>query len=517
MLLGRVLMSSFKNKKVFVLNNRNSGNKPNVTGITIVAWLLCVFLFHLHSNVKCKLKIGVLIKKTWIMKWHFHQSLKLKVNCFDTLHRCHIGYTNEMKLTGKTTNLTEIILEKPILRPCLSDDKRGEMRRIKAKAMEIERRVAEKKRSPIIQCHQNTIGSITIEDGSIHSENNTDNDFDNDNLAASISEWDVSTILGDASDQENRTVACSEILETVDSNADDASDQCDNTFVDTPLPQSVIRSDSFIVDEPSKCFLKHLEDNGVTPNTSFTSLTDLSIKSEMSQKKFPTTQAAKRKTECKKITTPKLKKHPPKLFGIKKRHPTDNISNLPESIMRKSLSKTVNVAMKEKPMMKAIPSVYQTRRQLLSPSESTLAKTLHDQERSNQTMAIEDRNSEIIANIEEKYRTEIVLFLEKQKREQDAFLRKVMTEIKAKQDAFQRTLIMQLKAMIDGSVSKINRSNLLDIINNANAMSDLNGNVSVLDNSDDDGARIEVGRKIDHGHLFLLFLFNVQSFIFIDE
>lgn len=391
--------------------------------------------------------------------------------------------------------------------------------------MEIERRLAEKNRSSVIY---NT--SIIPEDRndfpeniqtfrgdiegySVHSENHTDHDVDNENFVTSISEWDISSIAG--TDHENGIVSrCSGTTETIDyqENVNDTAGQSDDTFVPPPSA-TMIRSDSFIVDEPSECFLKQLEDNGLIPSNS-TSLTDVSIKTELNETKIFVKPVEKRKPEVKKNSNSKLsvKKYPPKPFPFKKgRIPSDNISNLPDKLIRKCQNTNINVVdvrreRQEKAVSKQSISSNQTR-QPTSSVESSFTQTDINHEYCNDTGSIDERIADIVANVEEKFHNEIVFFLEKQKREQEAFLRKLLSQVKVKQDAFQCSLVMQIKALIGEGVSTFlnNHDNLSALHNSSNLMNDLNGNLSLLEIKDNDGRQTEVSLQSFQSTFFLGF------------
>lgn len=393
------------------------------------------------------------------------------------------------------TNLYEISIEKSILRPCLSESKREEIRRFKAKALEIERRLAEKNKTSCIthtdeqpDIEEMNLGDI--ENSSIHSENHTDNDVDN--FITSISEWDISSIPG--TDHDNGTVSvCSGVTETIDY-SENVNDSTAGQSNDTFVPSPIIRSDSFIVDEPSECFLKQLEDNGVVPTNS-TSHTDVSIKTESNQTKIFVKQMEKRKPDIKKMTNPKIKKYPPKPFVIKKgRITSDNISNLPDKLIRKCQTTNLSDVRKDRQdKFKPNTSINQTRKPM-SQVESSFTQTDIHQEYSNDTTYIDDRIAGIIADVEDKFHNEIMFFLDKQKREQDAFLRKLMSQVKVKQDAFQCNLILQIKAMISDGVSKFlnNQANLTGLHTTTNMLNDVNGNLSVLEIGVTDCNRNEV-------------------------
>lgn len=367
--------------------------------------------------------------------------------------------------------------------------------------MEIERRLASKNKNSTIfdNTNQTTIQResaeypeninkflVDLESCSVHSENHTDQDVDNDNFVTSISEWDVSSIRG--TDIDNGTVSlCSGATDMVDYqvNVNDTAGQSNDTFV--PLPSTIIRSDSFIVDQPSEFFLKQLEDNGVVPSNS-TSLTDVSTKTEINQTKVFVKSVDKRKPEIKKNASTKLKKYAPKPFPFKKgRIASDNISNLPEKLIRKCQSSNVSVVdirrerQDRSGSKQTIPN-NQTRKPA-SPVESSSTQTdiYHD------TSSVDERIAEIVSSIEEKFHNEIVFFLEKQKREQEAFLRKLLSQVKVKQDAFQSSLVMQIKAMIGdgGSTFLKNPDHLSDQHNNSNLLSDVNGNLSLQKFKDD--------------------------------
>lgn len=418
-----------------------------------------------------------------------------------------VGY---LCVTGAIT-IGLFSLEKPILRPCLSESQREEIQRFKAKALEIERRLAEKNKNSTISIrstsHTNIQADCTdfqenilgcIETCSVQSENQTDLDADNDNFVTSISEWDISSIRG--TDHEIGTVTlCSGATETVDyqESVNDTAGQSNDTFV--PL-STMIRSDSFIVDEPSECFLKQLEDNGVVPSNS-TSLTDVSTKTELNQTKIFVKPVEKRKPEVKKYSNPKLKKYPPKPFPFKKgRIPSDNISNLPEKLIRKcqnsNVSSVVDIRRERQEKASASKQTVSNNNQIRKPTasvESSFTQTdiIHEY---NDTGSVNMRIAEIVANVEEKFHNEIVFFLDKQKREQEAFLRKLMLQVKVKQDAFQCSLVMQIKALIGESVSTFfkNQDNLSGQQHNSNLMNDVNGNLSVQEIKDNNCRETEV-------------------------
>lgn len=409
-------------------------------------------------------------------------------------------------------HLHNISVEKPILRPCLSDSKREEIQRFKAKALEIERRLAEKNRNSIADStyhtnvqdlldhtdFQESVGAETllgdIENSSVRSENQTD--LDVDNFVTSISEWDISSIPG--TDHENgRASLCSGATETIDyqENVDDTAGQ--STIPSTVVPSTMIRSNSFIVDEPSECFLKALEDNGLVPSNS-TSLTDVSSKNELNQTKIFVKPVDKRKPEVKKNFNSKLKKYPPKPFPFKKgRVPSDNISNLPEKLIRKCQNSNVNVVdvrkeKQEKSASKQTMPMNQNRK-TVSSVESSFTQTEIHQDYRNETSSIDERIAEIVSNVEAKFHNEIVFFLEKQKREQEAFLRKLMAQVKVKQDAFQCALVMQIKALIGGGVTAFpnNHDNLSALHINSNLTNDVNGNLSLLETMANDAVSFE--------------------------
>lgn len=400
-------------------------------------------------------------------------------------------------------NFCDIFIEKPILRPCLSDSKREEIQRFKVKALEIEQRLAEKNRNLIVDNtnHTNVQEQHTdfqdslqtllgdIENSSVHSENHTD--FDVDNFVTSISEWDVSSIPG--TDHENGRVSlCSGATEPTgyqENVNDTAAGQSNDTFV----PSTMIRSDSFIVDEPSECFLKQLEDNGLVPSNS-TSHTDVSTKNEPNQTKIFVKPVDKRKPEIKKNFNSKIKKYPQKPFPFKKgRIPSDNISNLPDKLIRKCQTNNVNVVdvrreRLDKSGSKQTMPINQTRKSM-SSMESSFTQTEIDQDCCNDISSVDERIAEIVSNVEAKFHNEIVFFLDKQKREQEAFLRKLMAQVKVKQDAFQCSLVMQIKALLGGGVTAFlnNQDNLSALPNASNLTNDVNGNLSLLKTKANDG------------------------------
>lgn len=461
--------------------------------------------------------------------------------------------------------------EKPILRPCLSEAKREELKRFKAKAVEIERRLSERNissvrgtASPIKGDHVPNLSQLHRKyvDDVEGCSGQSDVDADHENFLTSISEWDISSIppfdlesvhlnnvstffllisfdtLPDPLDPIKQHLATSDLpsemlgstvaisqppaicrshvtphqsrniilpqvgdcFDLMDNgaislrsgatemndypvNVNDeggaAGQSIEDTFVPSP-PSTLIRSDSFIVDEPSECFLKQLEYSGVV----VPSLTASSSKTEISQTNVCVNATEKRKPEAKKNMNSKLKKYPAKTFPFKKnRIPSGNISNLPEKLIRKCQNNSVNVAGQQKGTPKQQASVMGNQSRKPSASmESTLTQTDHNYECCNDASSIDERVAEIIASIEEKFHNEIALFLEKQKREQDAFLRKLMSQVKVKQEAFQCNLVMQLKALIGEGVSTLlkNQDNLA-VLNRttSNVLNDVNGNLSL--------------------------------------
>ncbi len=366
--------------------------------------------------------------------------------------------------------------------------------------MEIERRLAEKhKNFDVDQSIQSNIQDDRTDDQNSNqkfvddlescsgqSENHTDVDIEN--FVTSISEWDISSIPGFDHDIGAASV-CSAATETIDylENGNVTAGQLDeNKFV--PTPATLIRSDSFIVDEPSECFLKQLEFSGVlVPSMSNTSVTDTSTRTELNQTKIFVKPMEKRKPDAKKSCNPKVKKYPPKPFPFKKgRLPSDNISNLPEKLIRKCQSNTVSVVdIRRERQQKGATSIIASNQSQRKPVESSFTQTDIKHDSCNDT---DERIAEIVANIEGKFHNEIVQFLEKQKREQDAFLRKLMSQVKLKQDAFQCNLVMQIKTLIGDGVSALlrNHDNLPGLNNTSNLMNDVNGNLSVLDVMDND-------------------------------
>lgn len=388
------------------------------------------------------------------------------------------------------------------MRPCLSDSKRLEIQQYKVKALEIERRLAETNRHPPYttseedrrDCEENSRKFLgEVDSGSVHSDNHTDHDVDNENFVTSISEWDISSIPGTDHEYCGLASLCSGATVTIDyqENVNDTAGQSNDTFVPQPTT-TMIRSDSFIVDEPSECFLKQLEDNGVVPSNS-TSLTDCSTKTELNQTKIFVKPVDRRKSETlKKMATPKAKKYTPKPFPFKKgRIPSDNISNLPDKLVRKCQNSNVNVVdirreRQEKAASKQTARPNSQTRQLTSSSsvETSFTQTDINYDCCNDTSTVDERIAEIVSNVEEKFHNEIVFFLDKQKREQEAFLRKLMSQVKVKQDAFQCALVMQIKALIGESVSAFlnNQDNLTTGLHDrSNLMNDVNGNLSALE------------------------------------
>ncbi|KAJ6638458.1 Centriolar coiled-coil protein of 110 kDa [Pseudolycoriella hygida] len=364
------------------------------------------------------------------------------------------------------------IEDKPILRPCLSESKREEIQRFKAKALEVERRLAQRKgnsmnKNGIVQAdqidfHSNTENTQTDpENASVHSEMHTDNE----NFVTSISEWDISSIPG----TDTETVAVSLYSPAYQENCHTAGQSMD-TFV----PSTIIRSDSFIVDEPSECFLKQLEDTGVIPSSS-TSLTDVSNKTELNQTKIFIDAQEKRKPEVKKTTNPKLKKAPTKSFSFKKgRIPSENISNLPDKLIRKCQNSNVSRERLEKVVSKQSSAANQIRKPT-TPVESTFTQT--DSSPESDTVTFHERIAEMMASVEEKFHKEIISFLDKQKREQEAFLQNLLSQVKVKQDAFHNSLIMQIKTFLGDGTSNSTK-NPLQQIDSSGLSNDVNGNWS---------------------------------------
>lgn len=360
-----------------------------------------------------------------------------------------------------------------------------------------------------------------VENCSTHSENQIDLDADNENFVTSISEWDISSIPGTGTEHEIGTMSrCSGATETVDyqenvSNSVNDCPESNDTFVPQVPSTTLIRSASFIVDEPSECFLKQLEDNGLIPSNS-TSMTDVSTKTELNQTKICVKPTEKRKPEVKKNSNQKLKKYPPKPFAFKKgRIPSDNISNLPEKLIRKcqnsNVSNVIDIRRERQEntsVTKQTISNNQTRKPT-SSVESSFTQTDVALEY-NDTSSVNKRIADVVANVEEKFHNEIVFFLEKQKREQEAFLRKLMSQVKIKQDAFQCSLVMQIKALIGESVSTFlkNQDNLSVLKTTSNLMNDVNGNLS-LGTKGSDCQQTDVSFKSFHlvylMHLFHLF------------
>ncbi|XP_037028165.1 uncharacterized protein LOC119068612 isoform X2 [Bradysia coprophila] len=410
------------------------------------------------------------------------------------------------------------IEEKPILRPCLSESKREEIQRFKAKALAIERRLAEKNKNLTddVAKHTNIEEDRTeentrycvedIESCSGQSENPTD--LDNENFVTSISDWEISSIRGFDYDNSaaTETVDCSENVNDQQGPADQSNEN-ENTVV-----PKLIRSDSFIVDEPSECFLKQLECSGipmvVVPSNLPTLDVDAPTGTELrhfNQTKVFAKPVEKRRPETKKNATPKTKKCPLKPFPFRKaRIPSDNISNLPDKLIRKCQNNTIGAVdiRRERPqkgVAKQSSAVSNSARKGNSISETD---TVNYECCTNDTSSVDVRVAQIVANIEEKFRNEIVSFLDKQKREQDDFLRKLMSEVKVKQDAFQCNLFMQIKELIGDGVSTLlkNQDNITVLDSTTHLMNDVNGNVSLLeinDNDDRQNKEIRAATKIN--------------------
>ncbi|KAG4079122.1 hypothetical protein HA402_001093 [Bradysia odoriphaga] len=412
------------------------------------------------------------------------------------------------------------IEEKPILRPCLSDSKREEIQRFKAKALAIERRLAEKHKHPAddgakhteeYRTEENTQDCVEdIESCSGQSENHTD--LDNENFVTSISDWEISSIRGFDYSTTTETVDYSENVNGQQSQADQSNEN-ENTVV-----PKLIRSDSFIVDEPSECFLKQLECSGIPMAVVPTNIQTLDVDAptgtelnQFNQTKVFAKPVEKRRPETKKNATPKAKKCPVKPFPLKKgRIPSDNISNLPEKLIRKCQNNTIGAIdiRRERPQ-KGVPKQSSivsnpARKVPTSSLESSFAQTdtVNYECCTNDTSSVDVRVAQIVANIEEKFRNEIVAFLDNQKREQDEFLRKLMSEVKVKQDAFQCNLFMQIKALIGDGVSTLmkNHDNITVLDSTTHLMNDVNGNVSSLeinDNEDQQNKEIRAANKIN--------------------
>lgn len=350
-----------------------------------------------------------------------------------------------------------------------------------------------------------------IESCSVQSENQTD--LDNENFVTSISEWDISSIPG--FDYDNGTVSlCSAATtDNVDcsENVNDIAGQTDPSNENTVVP-ALIRSDSFIVDEPSECFLKQLECSGfVVPSNT---LADVDSSNgtqftQLSQTKVFAKPVEKRKPDLRKNATPKAKKFPPKPYTFKKaRIPSDNISNLPDKLIRKCQYNTAVDIRRErshKGALKQMSVVSSPARKIPTPSMESFTQTdtnSHECSDANDTSAVDVRIAQIVANIEAKFHNEIVAFLDKQKREQEAFLRKLMSEVKVKQDAFQSDLFMQIKALIGDGVStlptnhddtSVNHDNKIAVLNSApDGVNDVNGNVPSTGANDNDCRPSEV-------------------------
>lgn len=350
-----------------------------------------------------------------------------------------------------------------------------------------------------------------IESCSGQSENHTD--LDNENFVTSISEWDVSSIPG--FDYDNGTASmCSAATETVDcsENVNDNAGQADQTTENTVVP-TFIRSNSFIVDEPSECFLKQLECSGVMVPSS--SISDVgastgTLFNQLNPTKVFAKPVEKRKPDMKKSATPKAKKYPPKPYIFKKaRIPSDNISNLPEKMIRKCQNNTMGAVdirreRLQKSALKEVPVANSPTRKIPTSSIKSLPQTdtSNYECHTNDINSVDARIAQIVANIEEKFHNEIASFLDKQKREQEAFFSKLMQEVQVKQDTFQCNLFMQIKSLIGDGVSTLlkNHDNITVVHTVANhddnkvatlsnmtgLINDVNGNVHSLEINDNE-------------------------------